>query len=127
MTMAAALSAALRWICRAAVGLLLMLAAATPSLAEVGCFEDAVRHSREATANSGDFALQAPVDESGERGSTSDRAPHCSFAHCPHWVPVAPSERAGQAAEYGGQSYPPFLALADSQSAQDGPERPPRA
>lgn len=126
MTMAAGLSAALRWICRAAIGLLLALAATTPSFAEIGCFEDAVRHSQEASA-SGDIAVQAPAEDGDERGSTSDRSTHCSFSHCPHWVPVAPPERAGQAEDYGRQAYAPFLTLALSQSVQGGPERPPRA
>lgn len=126
MTMAAALSAMLRWICRAAIGLLLTLAAATPSFAEIGCFEDAVRHSEEASTGGAADAVQAPAADD-ERGSPSDRTTHCSFGHCPHWVPVAPPQRAGQAVEFGGPTYPPFLAPARSQSVLGGPERPPRA
>ena len=126
LPMAAALNATLCRICRAAIGLLLTLAAATPSFAEVGCFEDAVRHSQEASATGGDL-VQAPGDDDDGQGSPSEPVKHCSFSHCPHWVPVAPPQRAGHAQGFGGQAYPPFLALAHSQSARDGPERPPRA
>lgn len=124
-TMAAALSATLRWMCRAAIGVLLTLAAATPSLAEVGCFEDAMKHSREASA--GNFVAEAaPAPDGDDRGTPSDRT-HCSFSHCPHWVPVAPPQRAGQAPEFGARAYPPSLVAALSPSAPGGPERPPRA
>lgn len=125
--MTAAVRATMSWICRAAFTVLLTLAAATPSFAEVGCFEDAVRHSQEASATDGDVARQAPAEDGDERGSPSDRTTHCSFSHCPHWVPVAPPQRAGQADEFGEQAYPPFVAIARSQSARDGPDRPPRA
>jgi hypothetical protein len=125
--MTAALGAMLRWICRAAIGVLLMLAAGTPSFAEVGCFEDAVRHSQEASATGSAALAQAPAEDGDEQDSPSDRAKHCSFGHCPHWVPVAPPQRAAHAEGFGEQVYAPFVALAHSQSAQGGPERPPRA
>lgn len=125
LAMTAALSATLRWICRAAIGLLLTLAAATPSFAEVGCFEDELRHGQEAAATVQDGDASAPAE--GGDDQRSDRPAHCSFSHCPQWVPVAPPPRASLTYGFAEQIYPPFVARRHSQSARDGPERPPRA
>ena len=125
--MAAALDAMFRWVWRSAIGLLLTLAAATPSFAEVGCFEDALRHSQESSVTARDLASPAQTRGEDDQGSPSDRAAHCSFGHCPHWVPVAPPQRAGRANEFGGNAYPPFLMPARPESVLGGPERPPRA
>src|SRR5690349_15781208 len=124
--MAAAFCATLRWICRTAVTVLLALAAATPSLAELGCFEDSIRHSQEASAAAANPAVQAPLRQGDEPGAPSDPA-HCAFSHCPHWVPVSPPPRAASVVAFGRQAWPPFLAIAPPQSAAPGPERPPRA
>jgi hypothetical protein len=122
--MTAALDAMLRWICRAAIGLTLALAAATPSFAEVGCFEEAVKHSQELTASGGDAVAQAPVE--GDEGPQSDRPSHCAFGHCAQWVPAALPGRATSSHAIVGRLYPPFLVHRRDQSARDGPERPPR-
>lgn len=57
MAMAAPLTAKFRWICRAAVGFILTLAAATPSFGEIGCFEDA---GQEASVSGADLIVQGP-------------------------------------------------------------------
>lgn len=126
LAMTGALGATLNWICRAAIGLLLTLAAATPSLAEVGCFEDALTHSREAAAVAGGDSLQASED-GDEQPNPSDRANHCAFGHCSQWVPAAPSQRASLSEGFAERAYPPFVTARHSQSPRDGPERPPRA
>ncbi|HYI39960.1 MAG TPA: hypothetical protein VE053_06550 [Allosphingosinicella sp.] len=121
--MTAAFDAMLRWICRAAVGLTLTLAAAAPSFAEVGCFEDVLKHGLEA-ANAADGVARAPAEDGDER--RSDRPSHCAFGHCPQWVPAALPERAGASDGFSGQIYSPFLVHRHAQSPRDGPERPPR-
>ena len=115
-----------RWICRAAIGLTLALAAATPSLAELGCFEDAIRHSQETVSVAGGGFAEAPADGDQLPGK-ADRGQHCAFSHCGQWVPVVPPVRATRANEFTDQVYAPFEAPRHAQRVTGGPERPPRA
>lgn len=123
--MTAALDAILRSICRAAIGLTLTLAAATPSLAEVGCIEDAVWNSWKATAIGDDAVVQVPGEDDGDR--RSDRPSNCGFGDCAQWVPPAVPGRAISTGGFAGQVYAPFVMHRLGQSVRDGPERPPRA
>lgn len=124
--MTAAVHAMVRWICRAAIGLTLVLAAATPSLAELGCFEDAVRHSQVSTSVAGE-SFAAPAGDSDELPGQPDRGQHCSFSHCAQWVPVAPPVGGSLDDGFAGRVYAPFEAHQVAQMVRDGPERPPRA
>lgn len=124
--MTAAINAMLRWICRAAIGLTLALAATTPSLAELGCFEDAVRHSQEAAVFAGDSVAVAPED-GNDSPAQPDRTQHCSFSHCAQWVPSALPERTTLGSGFAERVYPAFETHRLAQLVRDGPERPPRA
>jgi hypothetical protein len=126
IAMTSAVRAMLRWICRAAIGLTLAFAAATPSLAELGCFEDAVRHSQEAAASGQNVAAE-PADGRDELPAQPDRAQHCSFSHCAQWVPVAPPARPSLADGFTVSAYAPFESQRLAQMVREGPERPPRA
>ena len=126
IAMTAAVHAMVRWICRAAIGLTLALAAATPSLAELGCFEDAVRHSQETVSVADGSFAEAP-DDGDQLPAKPDRGQHCAFSHCAQWVPAAPPARATFANEFTDQVYAPFEAHRLPQLVTGGPERPPRA
>lgn len=126
VAMTGAVHAMVRWISRAAIGLTLTLAAATPSFAELGCFEDAVRHSQEAVSVTDDSFAATPEDRD-ELPAQPDRAQHCSFSHCAQWVPVAPPVRVSLADRFPDRLYAPFETNRLAQLVRDGPERPPRA
>jgi hypothetical protein len=125
-TVNAAVRAMIGWIVRTVLGLALLFAAVTPSLAELGCFEDALRHGQEAVGASTDSGVDAPVKNNDERPLPLDRATHCSVSHCAQWVPVAPPAPASHGAQFNDRAYPGFVAHKLGQSLQDGPERPPR-
>ena len=126
IAMTAAVHAMLRWICRAAIGLTLTLAAATPSLAELGCFEDAVKHSQEAAAG-GRYVAAEPAGDRDELPAQPEGARHCSFSHCAQWVPVSPPVRVSFADGFADRAYASFETHQLAQLVRDGPERPPRA
>ena len=73
---------------RTAIAALLMLAAVTPALAEVGCFEDSFIHMQTAadSHDEGAVAEDATPDE-GDRGPTSPPK-HCAFNHGAHGFAV---------------------------------------
>ena len=116
-----------RVIGRAVAVLLLTLAAATPSLAELGLLEDAAAHRSEMGSSEGTLSLSAgDAHEEEGRGQASGSS-HCNFTHCAHSLPSKPPERTEAQQHFPTLAYPPFLAHRLSAAARDGPEYPPRA
>lgn len=74
---------------RAALAALLMLAATTPALAEVGCLEDGFSHMQVASNGDGENgqAIEDGSPSSGDQRSNAQPA-HCAFSHSAHGFAV---------------------------------------
>ncbi|TFI59787.1 hypothetical protein E2493_02825 [Sphingomonas parva] len=106
---------------------LMMLVAATPALAELGCFEATVNKAAYVSVLASVTPVAAPQDEQDQRKSKPGGAPvHSAFGHCAHGV-LAPSAVPEQAQMgYSSTAYirrvEPCLIDADVV----GPEHPPK-
>lgn len=108
--------------------LFLMLAAATPAFAEIGCLEDQFEHSVAQTQDfsSNEVALSTPSGDEDEN-SPSGQPMHCAFSHCTHAFPGSPLRSDGSQQLVSGLSYVSQIVLPLAGAPRDGPYYPPRA
>lgn len=116
----------LRGMSRALFALLLLVAAATPSMAELACFDEALTSAPAASVAS-TVAASSPDGQPEERSCPCQDEGQCSFGSCSAWVAVAGPQRANEVQPLDRRTYPSFVAHALSAASRDGPDHPPRA
>lgn len=117
-----------RLIVRAALAVLLLVAASAPAVAELGCVGDSLAESRPTSATAPSAISLITGEQPGEQKQTpGGGASHCAFSHCSHAFPmsaaadesVRPDARLTQFALNSAARLPA--------APRDGPERPPQA
>lgn len=117
-----AVTALLKSIWRAALAFFLLYAAATPAMAELGCYEDVQSYELAPGVPAG-MSISSPEEE----GSLPQgAAKHCCVSHCAHAFVAKPSIGEGSISETGRLSYAPRLLSKPSSAPRDGPDHPPR-
>ena len=112
---------------RAVFAVLLLLAAATPSFAELGCFEDAQAHAEESVSAQAVSAVYADTSGSEDKSRPAGTATHCAFSHCTHGIAGTPPERATIDDGSNELSYSALRPDRLDAAPRDGPYHPPRA
>ena len=106
----------------------LMMAAFTPALAEVGCLEDSISHMEVAgdAHDEGDQVIENSSPDDGDRGSQPQPA-HCAFNHGTHGsaIPVASAADVDHHADR--EKYLWSIARPLAATTPDGPYHPPQA
>ena len=124
--MMAVVDRAARLLVRAVMTVLMMLAAATPSLAELGCLEEGNSRPALTSAATAPSIVSAGHNDADGKTNLAGGVVHCAFSHCVHGVAAVPPEQNGSG-DYSAAAYalPVLQRLLDA--TVDGPEHPPRA
>jgi len=120
-----ATTALLKSIWRAALAVFLLYAAATPAMAELGCFEDVPARQSEQSAHdvSNGVSVQALQEEGG---FAQGAAQHCCVSHCAHgFVAKAPMSQS-LSTGLGRLGFSPRPVSDPNSAPRDGPDHPPR-
>ncbi|PWG01984.1 hypothetical protein [Sphingosinicella humi] len=115
-------------IIRTALAVLMMLAAFTPALAEVGCLEDSISHMEVAgdAHDEGGQVIENSFPDDGDRGSQPQPA-HCAFNHGAHGsaIPVTAATSVDHSTDKETHLWSDARPL--TATAPDGPYHPPQA
>ena len=112
---------------RTAIAALLMLAAITPVLAEVGCLEDSFTHMQEAADSHADGAVVEDVTpDNRDRNPTSPPA-HCAFNHSAHGFAVTVGAAMDLDPHADRAGYRPLKVRPLIATGPDTPYHPPQA
>ena len=111
---------------RAVFTVLLLLAATTPSFAELGCFEDAQAHAQE-SVSAPVSAVSADTSDSEDKSRPVGTGAHCAFSHCGHGIAGTPADRTAIDDRSNELSYCPLRPDRLDAAPRDGPYHPPRA
>ena len=106
---------------------LLLLAATTPSFAELGCIEDSQAHAQENVSPQAVSFIQSDTSGSEDKSRPAGTAAHCAFSHCAHGIAGTPPERAAVGDYSNELSYPALRPHQLDAAPRDGPYHPPRA
>ena len=113
---------------RTALAVLMMLAAFTPALAEVGCLEDSISHIEVAgdAHDEGDQVIEnSPPDDRDQR--SQPQPAHCAFNHGAHGSAIPVATSAGVEHHADKEKYLWSKARPLGATAPDGPYHPPQA
>ena len=112
---------------RTVFAVLLLLAAITPSFAELGYIEDGQAHAQESVSPEVVSVVHAGTTGSDDKSQPTETAEHCAFSHCAHGIAGTPAARAADGDYSNELSYPALRPHQLDAAPRDGPYHPPRA